>query len=128
MSEDATRLALVADDDPDILFLVSTRVEQLGFEVVTAPDGEEALELLRARTPDLCVLDVRMPRLDGHQVVRALREDPATAGIPVLLLSAGAEQASVTRGLEAGADGYLRKPFKPDELRAAVDKVIDARG
>ena len=127
MSDDGAPLVLVADDDEDILGLVSFRLERSGYEVAAAKDGEEALRLARKLSPALVVLDVMMPRLDGYEVTRRLREDEATRGIPVILLTALAQEADVARGFESGADDYLRKPFSPQELAARVQAVLGRR-
>jgi DNA-binding response OmpR family regulator len=127
VSDDGAPLVLVADDDEDILGLVSFRLERSGYEVAAAKDGEEALRLARKLSPALVVLDVMMPRLDGYEVARRLREDEATRGIPVILLTALAHEADVARGFESGADDYLRKPFSPQELAARVQAVLGRR-
>jgi DNA-binding response OmpR family regulator len=127
VSDDGAPLVLVADDDEDILGLVSFRLERSGYEVAAAKDGEEALRLARELSPALVVLDVMMPRLDGYEVTRRLREDEATRGIPVILLTALAQEADVARGFESGADDYLRKPFSPQELAARVQAVLGRR-
>jgi DNA-binding response OmpR family regulator len=122
---DASRpVVLVADDDPDILDLVEFRLEQPGYEIVTAKDGEEALELARERLPAVCVLDVMMPKLNGFEVVQAMREDAATRDIPVLFLTATVQDRDVARGFEVGGDDYLRKPFNPRELQARVAALM----
>src|SRR5438105_105452 len=120
-------LVLVADDDADILGLVAFRLERSGFVVVTAEDGEEALRVARERRPDLCVLDVMMPKLNGYEVTRRLRADEATTRIPVMLLTARVQEADVARGFEAGADDYVKKPFSPQELRARVQAILGRR-
>ncbi|TYP82799.1 response regulator transcription factor [Blastococcus xanthinilyticus] len=103
---------LVADDEDDIRQLVSLAVRKAGCQVIaSAPDGTAALTAARAELPDLAVLDVSMPGATGLEICAALREDPATAGIRILLLSAGASPDEVARGLSAGADAYLAKPF-----------------
>jgi DNA-binding response OmpR family regulator len=127
VSDDGAPLVLVADDDEDILGLVSFRLERSGYEVAAAKDGEEALRLARELSPAVVVLDVMMPRLDGYEVTRRLREDEATRGIPVILLTALAQEADVARGFESGADDYLRKPFSPQELAARVQAVLGRR-
>jgi DNA-binding response OmpR family regulator len=119
-------LVLCADDDADILALLAIRLERAGFRVAQAVDGEQALSLARKLRPDVLVLDVMMPRLSGTEVLRALRGDEATAAIPVVLLSARAQEADVERGLEAGADAYLAKPFQAPELIEVVGRL--ARG
>lgn len=117
---------LVADDDDDIRALVILRLQRFGFEVVAAADGEQALALARDRSPDLAILDVTMPGLTGLEVTRALRADEATKGIPVLLLTARVQDADLAAGLEAGASGYVRKPFQPAELLARIEEALDA--
>ncbi len=118
---------LVADDDPDILALVAYRLERSGYEVLTASDGADALRLTIAHRPDLVVLDVMMPRIDGYGVTRAIRQHPPTERTPVLLLTARVQEADVARGFEAGADDYVKKPFSPQELRARVQAVLGRR-
>jgi DNA-binding response OmpR family regulator len=116
-------LVLCADDDTDIRALLTIRLERAGFRVAEAADGEQALSLARELSPDVLVLDVMMPRLSGTEVLLALRGDEATAAIPVVLLSARAQEADVERGLEAGADAYLAKPFQAPELIEVVGRL-----
>jgi CheY-like chemotaxis protein len=116
-------LVLCADDDADILALLAIRLERAGFRVAQAVDGEQALSLARELRPDVLVLDVMMPRLSGTEVLGALRRDDATADIPVVLLSTRAQQTDVDRGLEAGADAYLAKPFQAPELIEVVGRL-----
>jgi DNA-binding response OmpR family regulator len=113
-----------ADDDEDILSLVSLRLERAGFRVIKAADGEAALEALRAHTPILAVLDVMMPKRTGYEVLAAVRADRALAGLKVLLLSARVQESDVERGIDAGADAYLAKPFKAGELVAKVQELL----
>jgi DNA-binding response OmpR family regulator len=120
-------LVLVADDDPDILDLVRYRLERSGYEVATARDGLEAVRLAGELAPSLAVLDVMMPSLNGFEVTRRLREDPATREIPVILLTARAQESDVQEGFAAGADDYIRKPFSPRELSARVQAVLGRR-
>lgn len=124
---DDSPLVLVADDDPDILDLVRYRLERSGYAVATATDGTQAVTLAAELTPALAVLDVMMPGLTGFEVTRRLREDPVTARIPVILLTARAQEADVQEGFAAGADDYLRKPFSPRELSARVQAVLGRR-
>jgi DNA-binding response OmpR family regulator len=120
-------VVLVADDDRDILDLLAFRLGRAGYEVVSASDGEEALRLATERRPDLAVLDVMMPKLDGYEVTRRMRADEATKRIPVILLTARVQEHDVARGFEVGADDYMKKPFSPAELRARVQAIIGRR-
>ena len=117
-------LVVCADDDDDILSLVSLRLERAGYEVAKATDGEAALELVRARRPALAILDVMMPRRTGYEVLSELRADPSLMGLKVIMLSARVQEADVERGLELGADAYLAKPFKAPELVAKVQELL----
>ncbi|CAB4695009.1 unannotated protein [freshwater metagenome] len=117
MTDTDTRpLILCADDDDDILALVALRLERAGFAVKRARDGEEALQFARELHPVVAVLDVMMPRRTGIEVVGELRADPATSDIKLILLSARVQQNDVDRGIDAGADAYLPKPFKAADL------------
>ena len=124
MSENGRPLILVADDDPDILALVSFRLERAGYDVVCAANGEEAVEVARLRHPDLAILDVMMPRLDGYEATRRLREQEGTRGIPVILLTALVQEDDIARGFDAGVDDYVKKPFNTQELGARVQAVL----
>ena len=117
-------LVLCADDDDDIVALVAVRLERAGYEVASASDGERALELARELHPDVVVLDVMMPRRTGTEVVELLRADPATADMRMVLLSARVQQTDVERGLAAGADAYLPKPFRGAELVTLVQELL----
>jgi DNA-binding response OmpR family regulator len=118
-------LILCADDDEDILSLVALRLRRAGYEVVQAHDGDEALELARSRRPAVAVLDVMMPRLTGHEVLAAIRADDELRELKVVLLSARVQEADVERGMEAGADAYLAKPFRSEELLAQVEALLE---
>lgn len=124
MTKNGRPLVLVADDDPDILQLVALRLERSGYEVMAAGDGEQALNAAMERAPDLALLDVMMPKLDGYQVTERLREHAATKHMPVILLTARVQEADITRGMEAGADDYVKKPFSTQELRERVQAVL----
>lgn len=122
---DITRTVLVADDDHDLLGYIKFRLEHAGFQVVTADDGEEALKLALERQPNLAVLDVRMPKLDGIEVTRRIRVNDRVREMPVILLTASSEPSDMRAGYEAGADDYLRKPFSaPDELITSVQSQL----
>jgi DNA-binding response OmpR family regulator len=120
-------VVLAADDDEDILELVAFRLERSGYTVLRATDGEEALRLALEAKPDLAVLDVMMPKLDGYELTRRLRADDATRRMPIILLTARSQDADVQAGFDAGADDYLRKPFSPQELRARVQAILGRR-
>jgi DNA-binding response OmpR family regulator len=117
-------LVLIADDDPDIQALVAFRLERAGFRVLRAADGEAALELALAQTPDLAVIDWSMPKLDGLELTRRLRANADTANMPVLLLTARAQEQDVATGLEAGATAYVKKPFSGQELTEHVQSLL----
>jgi DNA-binding response OmpR family regulator len=118
-------LVLVADDDDDILLLVTTRLRRDGFEVISARNGEEALALAHERQPDIAVLDIGMPKLDGLEVLQAIRADEVLKNMRVLLLTAKAQESDVRRGYETGADAYVRKPFSPGDLSSRVRELVD---
>jgi len=117
-------LILIADDDPDILALVSFRLERAGYEVVQARNGEEAVEVALARRPDLAVIDVMMPRIDGYEATRQLRQQEETSRMPIILLTARVQEEDIARGFDAGADDYVRKPFSPQELGSRVQAAL----
>ena len=115
---------LIADDDADIRDLVAFKLEQAGFDVTAVDNGLSALAAANEAPPDLVVLDVMMPGLSGIDVCRALRGDPRTAGLPVILLTARAQEGDVEVGFGAGADDYVVKPFSPRELVSRVEAVL----
>ena len=121
----AANKILVADDDPVILGLLEVNFEMEGFDVVTAGDGAAALERAQATRPDVIVLDVMMPKMTGHEVAAALRDDPDLASIPIVFVSAKAQGADVARGMELGAADYVTKPFDPIELVERVTAVLE---
>jgi DNA-binding response OmpR family regulator len=117
-------LVLVADDDEDILLLVTTRLKRDGFEIVQASDGDQALAVARERRPALAVLDIGMPGLDGVEVLEQIRADDDLRAMKVLLLTAKAQESDVRRGFDAGADAYVKKPFSPADLSARVRELL----
>lgn len=117
-------LILVVEDDPDIAELLSYALGKEGYEVMTAATGEEGLRLAERRTPDLAILDVMLPGLDGLQALRRLKANAATRRIPVLMASARGEDADVVAGLELGAEDYVTKPFSPRVLVARVRAAL----
>lgn len=120
----ARPLVLVADDNEDILGLVTAILERSGYDVVAVSDGAQALASVDERQPDLAVLDITMPEIDGLEVLRRLRADTRTSGLPVVLLSAQAQEADVDRGFATGASAYLKKPFSPRELTERVADLL----
>jgi DNA-binding response OmpR family regulator len=128
MTEEPTRrVILVADDDRDIVDLVTIGLGRSGYEILQAFDGQEALDLALERVPDLCVLDVTMPCLDGYEVTRRLRVNQATQSIPIVLLTARAQEVDAQQGFDAGATDYVRKPFSPQKLKLRVQELLGRR-
>lgn len=117
-------LVLVADDDPDILLLMTLTLERDGYAVVAAKDGLSALQTAVERVPHLVLLDLMMPGLDGYEVTRRLRGEPLTTDLPIVIVTAAAEEHQAARALEAGADAYMKKPFSPRELLAKTSALI----
>src|SRR5687768_16076207 len=115
---------LVVDDEPTILELVRFTLEDEQVAVIEASDGVQALEKARATHPDLILLDVQMPRLDGFEVCRRLREDPTLAGVRIVMLTAAGQENYRARGMAAGANDYLTKPFSPLALFALVRALL----
>jgi len=123
LGRDAT--LLLVDDDPDLLpSLVATMEALSDFTIITAANGADALERVMNAHPDCVVIDVRMPQLDGFQVVRAIRGDPATMNIPVVILTALANDEDRFIGLASGVDQFLTKPARPRELLAAIETAM----
>lgn len=115
---------LVVDDEPDVLVLCEVNLELEGFDVRTASDGVQALEAVAGERPDVILLDVKLPRMDGFTTLERLQADPATADIPVILLTAYAMPSDQIRGWKGGAADYLTKPFNPSALVAAVRQTL----
>jgi len=115
---------LVVDDEPDVLELIEFNLKAAGFEVATAVDGEEALKKARSAPPELIILDIMLPEIDGMQVCKTLKREPATASIPIILLTAKAAEIDRVLGLELGADDYVTKPFSPRELILRVKGLL----
>jgi DNA-binding response OmpR family regulator len=116
----AAPTVLVVEDDPVILRLLEVNFDLEGFTVLVANDGAEGVEVAKAKRPSIVISDIMMPKMSGLELVQALRADPATAAIPIILLSAKAQTGDLKLGMDAGADDYVTKPFEPLEL---VDRV-----
>src|SRR5580704_632540 len=117
---------LVVDDEPDAIELIKFNLKAAGYEVVTAADGDEALKKARAIMPDLIVLDVMLPEVDGLEVCKILRRDQRVSAIPIIMLTAKAAEIDRVLGLELGADDYVTKPFSPRELVLRVKRLLRA--
>lgn len=119
-----TRRILVADDNQQIRMLVSAALRSLGHEITQAVDGENALDTAIAEQPDLVLLDVTMPKLDGFEVLRFLRKRPETAAVKVIMLTTAAQDTDLELGAKLGCDDYITKPFDPKTLREVVVRVL----
>jgi len=115
---------LVADDEPALLRLLEFVLGRRGFIIQGVTNGNAAVEVLKAESPDLVILDVMMPGLDGYEVLTFIRETPRLEGLPVVMLTARAQLDDIQRGLTLGADAYLAKPFDPEELLSVVESLI----
>lgn len=123
-SSDQKQLLLI-DDDPNLILLVKDYLEFRGYEVMTAENGREALEILESKVPDMIICDVMMPEMDGYSLVEHVRQDARTNWIPVLFLSAKGQIQDRVKGLSTGADVYMVKPFEPEELVAQVEAALN---
>jgi two-component system alkaline phosphatase synthesis response regulator PhoP len=115
---------LVVDDEIYIVHILDFSLGMEGYEVVTALDGEQALEKLKQEKPDLIVLDIMMPKLDGYEVCKAIKSDPETRQIPVILLSAKGRNVDQKMGFDVGADDYITKPFSPRKLVERINQLL----
>src|SRR5262252_2342984 len=115
---------LIVEDEPDIAGLLAFHLEREGYQVLRSRHGVDALQQVRARRPDLVLLDLMLPGIDGLEICRRLRQDPATASLPIVMLTAKGEEVDRVLGLELGADDYIVKPFSPKEVVARVRAVL----
>ncbi|NWG06626.1 MAG: response regulator [Chloroflexi bacterium] len=115
---------LIAEDERDIRDLVAFTLRFAGYEVFTASNGEEAVDLAPKVNPDLILMDVRMPRMTGYEACRAMKANPDLKDIPVVFLSAKGQESEIQQGLDAGAEEYLLKPFAPDQLTTRVKAIL----
>jgi len=119
---------LIAEDEPDIRELVAFTLRFAGYEVVTASNGEEAVQVAGAEMPDLALMDVRMPRMTGYDACRAMKASAELKDIPVVFLSAKGQESEIAAGMQAGAEEYLLKPFAPDQLTERVRQILHKFG
>ena len=113
---------LIVDDEKDIVDLVSYNLEKEGFSTVKALDGESALQIIRAQKPDLIILDLMLPKMNGLDVCKTVRRNPETSGLPIIMLTAKSDEVDKVTGLEVGADDYVTKPFSVKELSYTPEK------
>jgi DNA-binding NarL/FixJ family response regulator len=122
-NKDSKKLLLI-DDDPNLILLVKDYLEFRGYEVITAENGRDAIDILTRQQPDMIICDVMMPEMDGYSFVESLRQDSRTNWIPVMFLSAKGQSQDRVKGLTKGADVYMIKPFEPEELVAQVESSL----
>ena len=115
---------LVVDDEVQLIQMVQIRLEASGYEVVTANDGEEGIEKAKSENPDLVLLDIMMPVMDGYEACKILKSDPQTNKIPIIYLSAKAQEDDLQNGKESGADAFVKKPFETPELLAKIEELL----
>ncbi len=119
---------LIAEDERDIRDLIVFTLQFFGYQVVAASNGEEAVNLARQETPDLILMDVRMPRMTGYEACAAIKADPNLKDVPVIFLSAKGQDSEIQAGMQAGAVEYLLKPFAPDQLTSRIQAVLQKYG
>jgi len=127
-NEDSMAKILIAEDERDIRDLVAFTLRFAGYEVFTAANGEEAVELAPNVNPDLILMDVRMPRMTGYEACRIMKLNPDLRDIPIVFLSAKGQETEIQQGLDAGAEEYLLKPFAPDQLTSHVKTILAKYG
>ncbi len=120
------RRILVVDDEPVVVKTLSKAIRRQGFDVVSAADGEEALEKVRSTKPDLVILDIQMPKLDGTEVLQRIKGSPETASLPVIMLTAKAGDEDILKGYKYGANYYIPKPFKMDEVLKGIAMIFQS--
>lgn len=119
---------VLAEDEPQIARLIEFKLEKEGYQVTWKENGEEALKAIKADKPDLILLDVMMPVMDGYEVLRRLKEDESLKSIPVVMLTARAQERDVVKGIDLGAEDYITKPFHPAELLSRVKRIVGKPG
>ena len=123
MNEQPAKI-LIIEDEEDIMTALQIRLVAAGYKVITASDGSEGLRQARTAGPDLIILDIMLPKLDGYQIARMLKYDENYRNIPIIMLTAKVQQSDIKQGLESGADAYMTKPFKGEELLAQIEKLL----
>ena len=119
-----TKKIVLAEDEPQIARLIEFKLKKEGYDVTWRENGEEALQAIKAEKPNLILLDVMMPVMDGYEVLRRLKEDENLKSIPVIMLTARAQEKDVVKGIDMGAEDYITKPFHPAELLARVKRIL----
>ena len=119
---------LVVEDSPTLQLWLKVRLEYHGYTVIQALDGKAGLKMVKSEKPDVVLLDVMMPEMDGIEVCRRIKSDPEIKNIPVIFLSAKAQQKDIDEGLAAGAEAYITKPYESDELLEEIEKFLKKRG
>ncbi len=117
---------VIAEDEPDIRDLITFTLQFAGHQVIATTNGVEAVQAVENECPDLVLMDVRMPKMSGYEACRALKNNPETASVPVVFLSAKGQESEVQEGLAAGAIAYILKPFSPDELISRVQEILQS--
>ncbi len=117
---------VIAEDEPDIRDLITFTLQFAGHQVIATANGAEAVQAVEKEHPDLVLMDVRMPKMSGYEACRALKNNPETANVPVVFLSAKGQESEVQEGLAAGAIAYILKPFSPDELISRVQEILQS--
>lgn len=128
MAETAIKKILVVDDEPDVNALLTLMLKTQGYNVIVAGDGQEALEKARGENPDLILLDVMLPRIDGYKVARMLKFDENYSHIPIIMLTAKIQEKDRQTGLEMGVNEYMTKPFDTAALLARIKELLDKKG
>ena len=118
---------VMAEDEPDIGRLTMFKLKRAGYDIIWEKDGAAALNRINLEKPDLVILDIMMPVMDGYEVLEAIRDDPEFEKLPVLLLTAKAQQSDVEKGIELGATDYMRKPFQPNKLVERVNQLLEKK-
>ncbi|TET43677.1 response regulator [Candidatus Aerophobetes bacterium] len=119
-----TKRIVLAEDEPQIAKLVEFKLKKEGYQVTWKENGEEALEAIKRERPDLILLDIMMPVMDGYEVLRQIKEDEKLRDIPVIMLTARAQERDVVKGIDSGAEDYITKPFHPAELLVRVKRIL----